>query len=426
MDILRLRMIRIFFLLVACVSSYAQGPFYLKSGDTVVFYGDSITDQRLYTTFVETYAITRFPQYDVTFVHSGWGGDRVTGGGGGPIDVRLQRDVFPYKPTVMTIMLGMNDGHYRAFDDSTFDTFANGYKYIVKSVKTALPNVRITAIEPSPYDDVTREPLFPGGYNAVLVRYGGFLRDLGKTENLKVADMNFSVVQELGKAKLLDPEAALKLLPDRVHPGAGGHLLMAKALLKAWDAPAIVTSVEIDPKKLKAVRAENTAVTDLVKDDTGLTWSQMDRALPFPILEPALSLAVKSSDIEDVLDRQPLRIQDLAPGQYRLAIDGESLGLFSADQLAAGINLAMLPTPMERQAADVHALTLKHNNIHYSRWRQVQVPLEKDSYSRAQDAMNALDALEKEIIQRQRNAAQPKTHKYRLTSESPILPASAK
>src|SRR3712207_3065842 len=95
----------------------AQDSFHLKDGDRVVFYGDSITDQRLYTTFVETYAVTRFPKRKITFVHSGWGGDRVTGGGGGPIQTRLARDVFAYKPTVMTVMLGMNDGRYRTFDE---------------------------------------------------------------------------------------------------------------------------------------------------------------------------------------------------------------------------------------------------------------------------------------------------------------------
>jgi hypothetical protein len=52
----------------------------------VVFYGDSITDQRLYTSFVETFVLTRFPHLDVRFVHSGWGGDRVTGGLGGRVD----------------------------------------------------------------------------------------------------------------------------------------------------------------------------------------------------------------------------------------------------------------------------------------------------------------------------------------------------
>src|SRR5690242_160155 len=78
-------------LLFISASLFAQSGFYLKDGDRVVFYGDSITDQRLYTTFTETFVVTRFPNLKVTFVHSGWGGDRVTGGGGGPIDVRLKR-----------------------------------------------------------------------------------------------------------------------------------------------------------------------------------------------------------------------------------------------------------------------------------------------------------------------------------------------
>ena len=111
---------QLFLLLLLSSGLFAQADFYLKDGDRVVFYGDSITDQRLYTTFTESYVLTRFPRMKVSFVHSGWGGDRVTGGGGGPIDVRLQRDVLTYKPTVLTIMLGMNDGRYRAFDPDIF------------------------------------------------------------------------------------------------------------------------------------------------------------------------------------------------------------------------------------------------------------------------------------------------------------------
>src|SRR5467141_1247723 len=132
----------------------AAQDFSLKNGDTVVFYGDSITDQRLYTTFTESYVLTRFPRLIVSFVHSGWGGDRVTGGGGGPIEVRLERDVIAYKPTVLTIMLGMNDGSYRAFNPDIFQRYSSGFESIVQTVKQALPGLRITAIQPSPYDDV--------------------------------------------------------------------------------------------------------------------------------------------------------------------------------------------------------------------------------------------------------------------------------
>src|SRR2546423_1887310 len=145
---------RVLSLLVLCSVGATAADFYLKNGDRVVFCGDSITDQRLYTTFTETYVVTRFPRMNVTFVHSGCGGDRVTGGACGPVDLRLERDVIAYHPTVMTIMLGMNDASSRAFDQKIFDTYASGYKHIVDALKKAIPTIRITAIVPSPFDDV--------------------------------------------------------------------------------------------------------------------------------------------------------------------------------------------------------------------------------------------------------------------------------
>src|ERR1051326_926779 len=209
------------------LASAEEKPFYLKNGDRVVFYGDSITDQRLYTTFTESYIVTRFPKLQVSFVHSGWGGDRVGGGGGGGIDLRLERDVLAYKPTVMTIMLGMNDGSYQAFNPEIFAKYTNGYEHIIETMKKDLPDIRITVIQPSPFDDVTQNPRFEGGYNKVLVRYGEYVKELGDREHLRVADLNGPVVEVLEKAKAKDPEAAKKIIPDRVHPGPAGHLLMA-------------------------------------------------------------------------------------------------------------------------------------------------------------------------------------------------------
>jgi lysophospholipase L1-like esterase len=401
--------------LLFCAVAFAQTAFYLKPGDIVVFYGDSITDQRLYTTFVETYAVTRFPQMNVTFVHSGWGGDKVSGGGGGPVDLRLKRDVFAYKPTVVTVMLGMNDGRVRPFDQAIFDDYANGYKYLVKSIKTAFPQARLTLIQPSPYDDVTRAPGFPGGYNAVLVRYGQFLKELAQQQNASVADLNTPVVAELKRANEIDPAGAQKLIPDRVHPGAAGHLLMAKALLKAWNAPAIVSAVEIDGTSGKVTRYENTVVTS----SNGLTWTQLDKALPMPLnlSDAGIALALKASDVVDALDQQPLKVTGLKAARYKLTIDDEPVGSYSKEQLAEGVNLALLPTPMAKQAAEVHAMTLKHTGIHQARWRTLQTPLADDGFASTQAAMDAMDKLDAEMIARQRELAQPKPRRFQLTPE---------
>jgi lysophospholipase L1-like esterase len=397
-------------------------PFYLKTGDRVVFYGDSITDQRLYTTLTETFIVTRFPKLPVTFIHSGWGGDRVSGGGGGPIDLRLERDVFAYQPTVMTSMLGMNDGSYRAFDQKIFDQYATGYQHIVAAVKKRVPGIRLTLIQPSPFDDVAQPPRFEGGYNAVLVRYGQFVKELASREHLDVADLNTAVVAALEKAKATDAELAKKIIPDRVHPGPAGHLLMAAELLKAWNAPAVISAVTLDAAKPTVVKTQKTRVTAL-QGQGNLTWKQLDEALPMPVdlSDAVMALAVKSSDFVAALNQQPLQVTGLAAGQYALKIDGNSVGEFSAGQLADGINLALLPTPMVKQAADVHKLTLKHNDLHFFRWRQIQVPVAnlKDPALDAptKNFLAALDAEEATWVKQQRQAAQPVEHKYELIKQ---------
>ena len=351
-------------------------------------------------------------------MHSGWGGDRVTGGGGGPVDVRIWRDVLPYNPTVLTIMLGMNDGRYRAFDQQIFDEFASGYKHIVDTARRQMPAVRITVIQPSPYDDVTRPPTFEGGYNQVLVRYGDFLKQLAAEQKLGLADLNTPVVDALRKANATDPANAAKMLPDRVHPAAGGHLIMAEALLKSWNAPALVTDVEIDAARKEPVRQWNTHIAEL-HAAKGLSWTQTDEALPMPVdtRDAIGALAVRSSDFMEALNQEPLKVRGLAAGRYSLKIDEEPVGSFTSEQLAAGINLADLPTPMMRQAAEVHALTLRHNNIHTARWRQVQVPMEKDNTPHLLKALDALDELEADLIKEQRAAAQPKARRYEVSPE---------
>jgi lysophospholipase L1-like esterase len=394
----------------------AQTPFYLKDGDRVVFYGDSITDQRLYTTFTESYIITRFPTQNIAFTHSGWGGDRVGGGGGGPIDLRLTRDVFPYHPTVVTIMLGMNDGSYRAFDPNLFNTFTTGFEHILDSIKANAPNSRVTLIQPSPYDDATRAPLFEGGYTAVLLRYSDYLKTLATTRHLDVADLNNPVTAMLKKAAETNKDDAQKILPDRVHPTPAGHLIMAEALLKAWHAPALVSDVTLDART-QTVQVKNAKV-EAVKSGPPLTWTTTEAALPLPIdpKDKLMDLAVKSSDIIEALDLEMLHVAGLDASKWELKIDGISAGAFTKDELATGINLATLNTPMLKQALDVHALTLKHNNIHFMRWRTIQTGLAADAspYTK-QNAMLSLDQLDNELVAEQRAVAQPKPHHYELT-----------
>ena len=80
---------RILFCLITTPSLFAQS-FFLKKGDIVVVMGDSITEQRLYSNYLEIWAQTRFPSYQLVFRNVGIGGDRSVGG-----NARFKRDVLP-------------------------------------------------------------------------------------------------------------------------------------------------------------------------------------------------------------------------------------------------------------------------------------------------------------------------------------------
>ena len=411
--------------LAPLVARGGDDSFFLKDGDRVVFYGDSITDQLLYTTYVETFAVTRFPSLHLTFTHSGWSGDKVGGGGGGSIDRRLARDVVAYRPTVVTIMLGMNDAEYKPFDQGIFDRYASGYRHIVDELKADLPGVRLTLIQPSPYDDITREPKFEGGYNAVLLRYADFVAELAQSSGSTVADLNRPVVAATKKAFEVDKEKAIALNRDRVHPSPAGQLVMAQALLKAWNAPSLVSAVAFDAKDPRIISADNAEVTDLARSGDALTWTQLDRGLPFPIgyrdffnnlefKDPVVALAVKSADFFSSLDRQPLKVDGLDAAEYTLSIDGNPVGTFSKSDFGVGVNLAEYATPMTRQALEVHKLTVRHTQMHKYRWRDIQVPFQSAPASDLAPAIEGMDRLEAIVVAEQHAAAQPKPHKFEL------------
>ncbi|HEY6489743.1 MAG TPA: GDSL-type esterase/lipase family protein [Terracidiphilus sp.] len=387
--------------------------FYLHDGDTVVFYGDSITEQNFYNQYVELYTATRFPSMRVRFFDAGVGGDRVTGGGGGPIDQRLERDVFSEKPTVVTVMLGMNDGGYQATTDQIESTYVNGYEHLLQSIRDHEPGARLTLLGPSPYDDVTRTPKFPGGYNAVMQHFSVLDQGLAQKVGGTFVDLNRPVAAMLEKAEALDPRMAKLLLPDRVHPDPLAHWVMAEALLKGWHAPELVSAVTIDARQGKVSETENASVDALQRGQGTLRWDEVENALPLPLGRDnaTQALLLDLTDIEQELDEEPLWVTGLDVGRYTLAIDDGVIGTFSADELANGINLADYPTPMFHQAQRVSWLVRDRDEAHYIHLRMRVRNANTGPQTGGTDVMQAFeDSLEDSIY----TEAAPQPHVYTL------------
>jgi lysophospholipase L1-like esterase len=402
----------------ALVSAPAQTPsdFAIHDGDRVVLYGDSITEQRLYSTFVEEYVLTRFPTWKIQWTQSGVGGDKVSGGWAGPIDLRVQRDILPYKPTVITIMLGMNDGYYRPPNPAIQKTYEDGYRSMVNTILNDLPGVKLTLVGPSPYDDVTLPTMH---YNEVMQSFSRFDQNEAERTHQGFVDLNAPVVDVLEKVKVAHPDLASRLIPDRVHPGEGVHWVMAAAILKAWHAPALVSSVTLDAREAKAANVQNASVTEMKREKkTGaFSWTEIENALPLPLplsaTDPVTDLALEAGGIETALDQEMLTITGLSAGSYTLTIDDQPVGSFTADTLSHGVNLARMTTPMLRQSQTL-AWETEHRNELERRLFTLIAGTEQHHEAAPPAEQQALEqAVATSSVQQQKDA-QPVTHRFAL------------
>src|ERR1044072_1999700 len=90
-------------------------------------------------------------------------------------------------------------------------------------------------------------------------------------------------------------------------------------------------------------------------------------------------------------------------GTYELQIDGSRVASISASELAKGINLAAMDTPMLRQAKLVAFDTSQKNQIEGTRFMFIEQGIEDSS----QAVMQSLDAALTRAAERQRQDAQP-------------------
>ena len=136
--------------------------------------------------------------------------------------------------------------------------------------------------------------------------------------------------------------------------------------------------------------------------------------MPVDLDDPLMALTVRSSDFLDAMNREMLKVDGLRRASTLCGSTEKKWGRSRTDQLGTGMNLATIKTPMWAQAARVHSLTMKHTTVHNTRWRNVQFGMESEKPASLQAAIDALDTLDNELIQKQRAAAQPVEHRFEL------------
>lgn len=336
----------------------------LNDGDTLVFLGDSITHQCLYTQYVEDYFYTRYPNLRIHFHNSGVGGDRAS-----DALTRFDEDVAPYKPKYVTILLGMNDGAYTDFQKPVFDTYQKDMITVLD--KIAALGATAVPMTPTVHDARSRRLFGKTAeprdtyYNGVLALYGAWLREQADVRGLGFVDM-YSPLNSLNlEQRTKDPKWSM--IKDAVHPGPTGQCVMACAILNDMvkRSPVSRTVVTESEDGKPMANATNGKVTDLNAEGGKVRFTLTANALPW-VLPPDAAEGVELTHSGHRFSEEKLSVHTLKAGKFDVKIDGQSVGTFTGDQLESGIELeGNDKTPQYQQALQVALLNKKRNDEAY-------------------------------------------------------------
>jgi lysophospholipase L1-like esterase len=311
-----------------------------------VFLGDSITAQRFYTTYLQAAVRARFPEWNIRFYNAGVGGDSVRGGVAGKIDVRIDRDVLKFKPTMVTIMLGMNDRSHAA-------EYESGYEHILQRLRATSPAARITVLGPTPVDGTTNNN--PSA-NAELRSFLEIDRRLASKYGATFIDLQTPVLVALERAEKHNHLAAMSLIPDRIHPQPPIHMLMAETVLAGWSYPKAASHVVIDAATARTLRQDGVTVSNMASKENALAWTELENADEVRFVETDGNEVLYQDLIgKEHIGSKVLQVMSLAKGRYSLLIDGKPLSQkWDEKQLEAGIHLDRLDTPAHRAGVAVY------------------------------------------------------------------------
>jgi lysophospholipase L1-like esterase len=316
----------------------AHQPALLPKDARLAIVGDSITEQKLYSKYIEAYLLAVAARPDVHVFQFGWGGE--TAGG---FASRMQNDLAVFQPTVATLCYGMNDGAYHPFDVAT----GKRYEDSMRTVLTKLVEGKVHAVIGTPGAVDTKffaKPTFgtlnpATSYNESLATLGQIGKKLSGEFGQSFADVHTPMMESMAKGKAALGEEYDVCGRDGVHPGANGQLAMAYAFLRGLGCDGQVGEVSLD----FAGNATASAGHKVLSAAAGKVELESAR-YPFCFDGDAKSSGGTRSILPFLpfnadLNRFTLKVANLSSARAKVTW-GEESREFTKEQLSAGINLA--------------------------------------------------------------------------------------
>lgn len=419
-----------------------KADFPLKQGDTWVMAGDSITAQHLHSNYFEAFCFARYPQLKFVFRNSGVGGHTIPS-----TLARFDYDIAAWKPTVVSVELGMNDK-----GGTPTDKFVANMTTMVERIRSV--KARPIILSASPVNDGTTMANLGG--NQRLHEYAVALKDFSAKEQIPYADQFHALVDVWGlnksketmagtilklkqasaddalvgvehlraflAAQAKSPVPLVSMQGDAVHPGAPGQLMMAAALLKALGADGFVSSLTLAADG-KVVEAKGCKVDGLKAEAGRIEFDRLDERLPFPIPEDAQTVTAFYPTILD-LSQYTLKVTGLKDGSYSMKINGIASATLTSKELANGVNLTALSpiapvtvNPITAQSRAILSAVANKENL-VGQWRgQSKQAIAPGAAPELQEKLALVTKTVEEADEKIRQAAKPQKLHFEIAPQ---------
>ncbi len=323
---------------IACfaLARAAAAEAVMKAGDYVAIVGDSITEQRLYSLFMEEYLLMCQPVPRLQATQFGWSGETSWG-----FAARMANDMLRFQPTVATTCFGMNDGGYSPMTPEKIKRYRDGQTAIVQGFKKA--GIR-TIVVGSPgcvdADAFRNDPNAAIMYNTTLTEERDIAREVAQSEGVLFADVITPMIATMTKAKVKYGKGYHLAGADGIHPDQNGQLVMAYAFLKALGCDGDLGRIAVD---LAAGKAEAAGGHKVLSCEGGTVELESAR-YPFcffgdPAKPGSTRGVIEFFPFNEDLNRLTLVVEGVPPSGADVSW-GKDTRHFTAEQLKQGINLA--------------------------------------------------------------------------------------
>ena len=317
----------------------------LKPGDRVVFLGDTATGQHGYTALVADYFALCQPEMRLSFRTSSsnaiW---RVSDGTVNALP-SVQADAIDVRPAVAIVDFGADDAGQTGFGARQLSYFTERLTRVVRELKQK--GIAVMLLTPA---DPSNHGIPPGDWYEQVIET---IRAMSAKEQATLVDLN-AVMRDLRKREKESSRPAVAL-SDGTTLTPAGQAIAALLVLEGLGVDTSPASLEIDATANKS-DCHRCKIDGLVAAGDHMSFSRADEALP-------VHLPDEAKPIDSLLpgrgmNRYGFKVTGLKAGRWTLKVHDTEIGSFTADELAAGIDLSGFPGPWRALAESVHGKSI--------------------------------------------------------------------